>query len=158
MLGMRAIVGNLCCFRALPLGISKQGICYDRQPRNPVSDLQEFRRVPSEIGCHDRLWHYGCGHENDPDHSCCDKRCAPNCKGPGACAGEEFKSSEATNRPENTAQNLQANDRPPEGSLIQRRAYWSGRLRSFPIKWARRRPIFARSSCRPSRSARLRWG
>jgi len=26
-----------------------------------------------------------------------------------------------------TAQNLQASDRPPEGRLIQRRAYWSGR-------------------------------
>ena len=45
-------------------------------------------------------------------------------KSPGAyLAREHFKSSEATYCPQNTAQNLQASDRPQEGRLIQRRAY-----------------------------------
>jgi hypothetical protein len=154
--GMRAIVGTCCRFRALPSqGSQKQGICYDREPRNPVRGVQEFRRVLSEIGCHDRLWHYGCCRENDPDQWCCDKRCASNCKGCGAClAREHFKSSEAKHCPQNTTQNLQASDRPPEGRLIQRRAYGSGRLLLIAnsrrkMRWRRMRSTYqARKSLR----------
>jgi hypothetical protein len=67
-------IGELVPLSRVALGgPQKQGICYDREPRNPVRGVQEFRRVLSDIGCHYRLWHYGCCRENDPDQWCCDK-------------------------------------------------------------------------------------
>ena len=53
-----------------------------------------------------------------PHERCCDKRFASNCKRSGGyVAREQFESSEAKPCPQNTAQNLQANHRPPEGRL-----------------------------------------
>jgi hypothetical protein len=126
-----------------PKASQKQGIWYDDEQCNPLLGVQEFRRVLPEIGCHDSLWRYGCCRKNDPDQWCCDKRCAPNYKGSRAClAHEHFKSPEGQYCAQNTAQNLQASERPPEGRLIQRRAP-EACFRSTPVKSIEENPLAA---------------